>query len=63
MFLSSCLACRRACVLSPSTHNENIFFFETGSHYVSLVALELINYIDQVELELTEICLPLSPKC
>ena len=34
--------------------------FETGSHYVALIVLELrTHYVDQAGLELIEICLPL----
>ena len=42
---------------------ESLFLFlfvclETGSHYVALVSLELL-FVDQADLELTEILLPL----
>jgi hypothetical protein len=36
-------------------------FLKTGSHYVTLVDLELC--VDQTSLEHTEIYLPQSPKC
>ena len=65
-----CHMCVVACMHTYHTPYVHIYtflgafcflFFETGSHYVVLAGLGLS--VDQANLELTEIHLPLPPKC